>query len=98
MYRETHSRSVAKAFSWRVLGTIATAGLVFLFTRKWSLSLTVGGVEFISKIGLYWLHERIWDRVPHGKRGADRGGPVGSAGGDRDGVVEAPQQESSTTS
>jgi adenylylsulfate kinase len=67
MFRETHTRSVAKALSWRILGTIATTLLVFLFTRKWSLSLTVGGVEFLSKIGLFWLHERIWDRVSLGK-------------------------------
>jgi adenylylsulfate kinase len=71
MYRETHTRSVAKALSWRILGTIATALLVFVFTRKWSVSLAVGGVEFVSKIGLFWLHERIWDRVPHGKRKYD---------------------------
>jgi adenylylsulfate kinase len=71
MYRETHTRSVAKALSWRILGTIATALLVFVFTRKWSVSLAVGGVEFVSKIGLFWLHERIWDRVPHGKRKTD---------------------------
>jgi adenylylsulfate kinase len=67
MYRDSHTRSVAKALSWRVLGTIATSILVYIFTRKWSVSLAVGGVEFVSKIGLYWLHERVWDRVPHGK-------------------------------
>jgi adenylylsulfate kinase len=67
MFRETHTRSVAKALSWRILGTIATTLLVFIFTRRWSVSLTVGGVEFLSKIGLFWLHERIWDRVPLGK-------------------------------
>jgi adenylylsulfate kinase len=70
MYQDTHTRSIAKALSWRVLGTIATSLLVFLFTRKLALSLTVGGVEFVSKIGLFWLHERIWDRVQLGKRKA----------------------------
>jgi adenylylsulfate kinase len=72
MYQDSHTRSVAKAISWRVLGTIATSLLVFAFTRKWSISLAVGGVEFVSKIGLYWLHERVWDRVPHGKRGNEK--------------------------
>lgn len=67
MFRETHTRSVAKALSWRILGTMATTLLVFIFTRKWSVSLAVGGVEFLSKIGLFWLHERIWDRVPLGR-------------------------------
>jgi adenylylsulfate kinase len=68
MFHETHGRSVAKAVSWRVLGTIATSVLVFLFTRKLVLSLAVGGLEFVSKIGLFWLHERAWDRLRFGKR------------------------------
>jgi adenylylsulfate kinase len=68
MFRESHSRSVAKALSWRVLGTVATAGLVFIFTRRLSLSLAVGGLEFVSKIGLFWLHERAWDRTSFGRK------------------------------
>lgn len=66
MYRETHARSVLKAFSWRVLGTLATTALVFVFTRRLAVSLAVGGLEFVSKIALYWLHERVWDRLSIG--------------------------------
>jgi adenylylsulfate kinase len=62
---------VAKALSWRVLGTIATSLLVFLFTRRLVLSLAVGAAEFVSKIGLFWLHERVWDRLRFGKRQVD---------------------------
>ena len=68
MYRETHARSVGKAISWRVFGTLVTAGLVFLFTRKLVLSLAVGAIEFGSKIVLFWLHERLWDRLPWGRQ------------------------------
>lgn len=68
MFRETHARSVAKAISWRVLGTVATSLLVFLFTRQLVLSLAVGAIEFIAKIALFWLHERAWDRFRFGKR------------------------------
>src|SRR5574341_2586454 len=67
MFRETHARSVMKAVSWRVMGTMATSLLVFVFTRKLVLSLAVGGFEFVSKIGLFWLHERVWDRLRYGK-------------------------------
>lgn len=69
-FRETHSRSVAKAVSWRILGTFATALLVFIFTRRLVLSLAVGAVEFVSKIGLFWAHERLWDRLSFGKQEA----------------------------
>ena len=65
--RDTHARSVGKAVSWRILGTIATSVIVFVFTRRWGLSLFVGAMEFISKIGLFWLHERLWDRLAYGR-------------------------------
>ena len=71
MFHETHSRSVAKALSWRILGTVATSLLVFIFTRRLVLSLAVGAVEFVSKIGLFWLHERVWDRLRFGKRAVE---------------------------
>lgn len=68
MFRETHARSIAKALSWRILGTVATSALVFVFTRRLALSLAVGGLEFVSKIGLFWLHERVWDRLRYGRQ------------------------------
>jgi adenylylsulfate kinase len=68
MFHESHARSVAKAISWRLLGTMATAALVYFFTRRLTLSLAVGGLEFVSKIGLFWLHERAWDRTAFGRR------------------------------
>jgi|KBSSwiStaDraftv2_1062776.scaffolds.fasta_scaffold85531_2 adenylylsulfate kinase len=68
MFRETHTRSIAKAISWRILGSVATMLLVLVFTRRLALSLAVGGIEFVSKIGLFWLHERAWDRLRFGKR------------------------------
>ena len=68
MFSESNSRSIAKAITWRVLGSIATTLIVFVFTRRLIASLAVGAVEFFSKIGLFWLHERIWDRIPLGRR------------------------------
>jgi adenylylsulfate kinase len=68
LYTETHVRSVAKAISWRVLGTIATSAIVFALTGRWGLSLFVGGLEFVTKIGLFWVHERAWDRLRYGRK------------------------------
>ncbi|MBI3557180.1 MAG: adenylyl-sulfate kinase [Deltaproteobacteria bacterium] len=67
MYKETHSRSVMKAVSWRALGSLTTAAIVFAFFRRWDLALATGGVDAISKIALYYAHERFWDRVHFGK-------------------------------
>lgn len=69
-YSDTHARSVGKAISWRILGTIATSAIVFAFTRRWALSLFVGGLEFVLKIGLFWVHERVWDRLAYGRKEA----------------------------
>jgi adenylylsulfate kinase len=67
MVRDTHARSVGKAVSWRILGTLATSIIVFIFTHRWGLSLFVGAMEFVSKIGLFWVHERVWDRLAYGR-------------------------------
>ena len=56
-----------KALSWRITGTVATTVLVFAFTRRFALSLAVGSLEFVSKIGMFWLHERAWDRLRFGR-------------------------------
>jgi adenylylsulfate kinase len=68
LFRETQARSVAKSLSWRLLGTVATALLVFIFSRRVVLSIAVGTAEFFAKLGLYWLHERFWDRLSYGRR------------------------------
>ncbi len=59
-------RALAKAISWRVLGTVGTSIIVFVFTGRWQLALSIGGVEFLGKIALFFLHERLWDRVRFG--------------------------------
>ena len=64
---ETNARSIAKAVSYRVLGSIATAGIVFVFSRKLTLSLEVGAIESLVKIGMYFIHERVWNHIDFGR-------------------------------
>jgi len=64
---ETHTRSFSKAVSWRVLATLTTVAIVFLFTRKLALSIGVGFVEVIAKLILYYGHERIWNAIKWGR-------------------------------
>lgn len=66
-YSESHTRSVIKAVTWRILGTVTTSALVFFFTKRLTLSLAVGAMEFFSKIGLFWFHERVWERIKVGR-------------------------------
>ena len=52
--------SLAKAVSWRVVASVSTFALVFLFTGKLELAAAVGAVEVVLKIALYYAHERGW--------------------------------------
>ena len=64
---DSHTRTVVKAVSWRVIATLTTMTIVFLFTRKIFLSIGVGLVEIIAKITFYYLHERTWHKISWGK-------------------------------
>lgn len=68
MYRDSTARSLVKAVSWRLSGTLTTMVAVLVFTGRAALALEIGGIEFFSKILLFFAHERLWDRVPLGKR------------------------------
>lgn len=58
----SYKRHIAKTLSWRVIGTIDTMVLSSIITGSWEMGLTIGGVEVITKMILYFLHERLWYR------------------------------------
>ena len=65
--REEHSRSLLKAISWRALGTIDTIVISFVVTGKIKMAVSIGFVELFTKIFLYYVHERVWNRIPFGR-------------------------------
>jgi len=68
MFYETNTRSIVKALSWRVLATLVTTSLVWAFTHQLALAASVGGIEVVAKMILFYLHERAWDRTRIGRR------------------------------
>jgi uncharacterized membrane protein len=64
---DKHYRSLVKAVSWRITGSIDTMIITFLITGKLRWALTVSGVELFTKIGLYYVHERIWEKISIGR-------------------------------
>ena len=58
----SYKRHIAKTLSWRVIGTIDTMVLSSLVTGSWEMGLTIGGIEVVTKMVLYFLHERLWYR------------------------------------
>ena len=64
---ESSARSLAKAVSYRVLGSTGTAFIVYIFSGNMPLSAGVGAIDMLLKIALYFLHERIWNYIPYGR-------------------------------
>ncbi len=64
---DSHSRSFVKALSYRMLGSMATAIIFLLLTGNLKISLGAGVLDCFAKLALYFLHERIWDRIPFGR-------------------------------
>jgi sulfate adenylyltransferase subunit 1 (EFTu-like GTPase family)/uncharacterized membrane protein len=65
---ETHTRSIAKAVSWRATGSLDTFVIAALVTGSPKLAGGVALGEILTKTALYYLHERAWALVPWGKR------------------------------
>jgi uncharacterized membrane protein len=64
--RESHPRSFLKAVSWRTLGSIDTFVLGLVFTSDIKTAGSIAGTEVITKIALYYFHERLWAVIPWG--------------------------------
>jgi uncharacterized membrane protein len=66
---DSHVRSISKAISWRIVGTIDTFVITLVITGNFVIAGSIAGVESISKIILYYLHERAWSNVALGRKG-----------------------------
>jgi len=53
-------RHLLKTISWRIIGTIDTVLLGWWLSGDWKLGASIGGLEFFTKMVLYYGHERIW--------------------------------------
>jgi adenylylsulfate kinase len=64
---DTKLRSLLKAFSYRAMGSFVTAILVLVVTNRATLALSVGLLDSVVKILAYFLHERVWAKIPYGR-------------------------------
>ena len=65
--KETHARSIAKAVSYRIVGSSVTGLIVYLLTGKGTLSVGAGLLDVVLKIFAYFIHERIWNHIEFGR-------------------------------
>ena len=60
-------RSVAKALSWRVIGTLDTLLVSYILTGEIVLATSIASIDFLTKLALYFFHERVWNKIKWGK-------------------------------
>ncbi|CAN0589743.1 unnamed protein product [Ectocarpus sp. 12 AP-2014] len=60
-------RSVAKAVSWRIIGTLDTLLISYLLTGEVVVAASIASIDFITKMFLYFFHERLWNKINWGK-------------------------------
>jgi len=64
--KESRKRHLFKTLSWRVIGTLDTIILSWIITGNVITGLKIGTFEVITKMILYYLHERTWYRINFG--------------------------------
>jgi len=66
--RDCHHRSLAKAISWRLTGSLDTLILSYIITRNFVFAGSIATFETVTKIVLYYVHERTWTAIPWGEK------------------------------
>jgi uncharacterized membrane protein len=66
MQKDHHLISLSKGVTWRILGTLDTMMLSYIFTGSIESALKIGGTEVFTKILLFFFHERLWFRIKWG--------------------------------
>ncbi|MFQ5681329.1 MAG: DUF2061 domain-containing protein [Candidatus Omnitrophota bacterium] len=64
---ETHKRSIAKTVTWRVVAVVVTMIAVYVYSGDVRESVVVSLSANVIKMFLYYLHERVWNRLDFGR-------------------------------
>lgn len=64
--KESRKRHLIKTVSWRVIGTLDTVILSWIISGNPLTGMKIGGLEIITKMALYYYHERAWYRINFG--------------------------------
>jgi uncharacterized membrane protein len=60
------SRSLTKTITWRVIATSDTILIARLITGSWTIGFGIASIEVVTKMFLYYLHERSWSALDWG--------------------------------
>jgi uncharacterized membrane protein len=68
---ESHTRSILKGITWRIIASVTTMTVVYVVTGDLALMASVGAVDILAKVFFYYIHERTWGRVKWGVLGTE---------------------------
>ena len=60
-------RSLLKTISWRIIGTLDTILISWAITGALTLAFSIGFIELVTKMVLYFFHERAWSKINWGR-------------------------------
>ena len=64
---EHHKRSIAKSITWRLFSFVLTVIIILAYTKNIGQALGVGAGIDLTKLVLYYFHERLWNKVHYGR-------------------------------
>ena len=66
---ERKTRSLLKTLSWRFLASIDTFLIAWFISGSLTMSSWIASIEIVTKLFLYYFHERLWNIISWGKKG-----------------------------
>ena len=67
MTTDLRKRTIVKTLTWRVTASLTTFVIAWVLTGDLLIGATIGSIEAIAKIFLYYFHERIWNNISWAK-------------------------------
>jgi len=64
---DTGKRSLAKAITWRITGTVDTFIISWFITGQLAIASGIALTEVLTKVCIFWVHERIWNKIKWGR-------------------------------
>lgn len=68
--REKPARSILKGVTWRILATADTFVISYLITKQFTFAISISLIEVVTKLLLYFVHERAWNKINFGRKTA----------------------------
>ena len=63
MSADTKKRTMTKTITWRITASLTTFLIAWILTGDILVGASIGSIEAIAKIFLYYFHERIWTNI-----------------------------------